>query len=206
MYTVWFTLEECVLSLIWVSKQWKNVRQNYYTVYIASNVSDHLLIMTNPIQQKDNNLLKHFISKSMQKHINRVEIWELTALSCTTSICRTVFPFVSCIFGSAPFATSRRTHSSWPRHAANPSGYSPKYTLLKISVKQAWNYVYPAFIILYQQTLLYWKSDDLSETLHCWKRMSSIVWVIIINDHVALALSLGIRWEFWWDTLAESSS
>ena len=54
----------------------------------------------------------------------------LTLLSWTTSIWSTVHPLESVRLGSAPLATSSLTHSSCPRQAANPSGYSPQYVYL----------------------------------------------------------------------------
>lgn len=53
-----------------------------------------------------------------------------TFLSWMTNICITVLPLVSWRFGLAPLASSRRTHSSWPKQAAKLKGYSPKYTWL----------------------------------------------------------------------------
>ena len=49
-------------------------------------------------------------------------------------MCSTVLPFVSWMLGSAPLAMSKRTHSSCPRQAANPSGYSPQYVYLQTQV------------------------------------------------------------------------
>ena len=46
-------------------------------------------------------------------------------------MCKTVLPFVSCLLGHAPFANRYRTISSKPSPAANDSGYSPQYVLLK---------------------------------------------------------------------------
>ena len=46
-------------------------------------------------------------------------------------MCKTVLPFVSRLLGHAPRANRYRTISSKPSPAANDSGYSPQYVLLK---------------------------------------------------------------------------